>query len=375
MGGTVSAPLIACHFRQANPYAIPASLLMAPVVFLALLMIASTFLFYAACLWEGRPVDLLRCLYMVTITMSTIGYEDLIGTQSSRLLMGLNIFLIVVYMIAVAYAVSNFTAYLIEGRLSHYFQKNRIMKRIRSMEQHYIVCGVKDIGIYVARELHETKRPFVAVDDSRSALEALGKMIPKLNALEGDPTNDEVLKKAGILKARALIAALDNDKENLYLVVAAKDLNPVIKIAARYNDPATRHKFVNAGAASLVSPHMIGGLRIASELVRPQTVSFLDTMLRNRQETGTRVEEVEVPSGSPLVGRTLWDLWRTAGVWAIAFRRPSASEFEYNPDPQTKIVPGMVMIFIANPQLRKKVEACLAGGSEAKRPTQGSARR
>lgn len=334
-----------------------------PVLFLALLMAASTFVLYAVCHWEGRPAGLLQCLYMVTITMSTIGYEDMIGTQGSRLLTAVNIGLIVVYMLAVAYAVSNFTAYLIEGRLSNYFQRNKTRKRIRAMDQHYIICGIKDIGAHVARELHETKRPFVVVDDSAGAIEELRREMPKLSALEGDPTSDEMLQQAGIGRAKALIAALENDKENLYLVVAAKDLNPRIKIAARYNNPATRHKFVNAGASSLVSPNMIGGMRIASELVRPQTVSFLDTMLRNRQEAGTRVEEAEVPEGSPLAGRTLLELRREAGVTAVAYKDPAGPDFQYNPDPDTKLKPGMTVIFIANPEKRMTVEDCLAGES------------
>jgi voltage-gated potassium channel len=334
-----------------------------PVLFLVLLMAASTFVLYVACHWEGRQVGLLQCLYMVTITMSTIGYEDMIGTQGSRLLTALNIGLIVLYMLAVAYAVSNFTAYLIEGRLSNYFQRNKTRKRIRAMDQHYIICGVKDIGAHVARELHETKRPFVVIDDSAAAIEELRREMPKISALEGDPTSDEMLQQAGIGRAKALIAALENDKENLYLVVAAKDLNPSIKIAARYNSPATRHKFVNAGASSLVSPNMIGGMRIASELVRPQTVSFLDTMLRNRQEAGTRVEEVEVPEGSPLAGRTLLELRREAGVTVVAYKDPAKPDFQYNPDPDTRLKPGMTVIFIANPEKRAAVERCLAAGS------------
>ncbi len=343
-----------------------------PVLFLALLMAASTFIIYAACRWEGRPVGLLQCLYMVTITMSTIGYADMIGTQGSRLLTVLNIGLIVVYMLAVAYAVSNFTAFLIEGRLTHYFQRNKTRKRIRAMNQHYIICGVKDIGVYVARELRETKRPFVVIDDSRQALDDLRREMPKLAALEGDPTSDEMLQQAGIARAKALIAALENDKENLYLVVAAKDLNPGIKIAARYNNPATRHKFANAGASSLVSPNMIGGMRIASELVRPQTVSFLDTMLRNKQEAGTRVEEAEVAPNSPLAGKTLLDLHRETGVTAIAVRTREKEEYRYNPDSRTKMTAGMTVIFIANPDLRMAVESCLAVATQAPQPSKAA---
>jgi voltage-gated potassium channel len=336
--------------------------ILTPVLFIALLVVASSFLMYALAHVEGRDVTLLQSLYMVAITISTIGYEDMIGTQGSTLLTAVNIGLIFVYMLGVAYAVSNFTAFLIEGRLNKYFQVKKIMKQIGRMNKHYIICGAKDIGIYVARELADTSRPFVVIDENPHALELLKKEVPQAVAIEGDPTDDAVLARAGIGRAMALVAALETDKENLYLVVAAKDLNNSIKIASRFNNPATRHKFVNAGASYLVSPNMIGGMRIASELVRPSTVSFLDTMLRNKQDAGMRVEEIRIPDGSPFIGRTLLDVHKETGVLIISCQYPGKEEFEYNPAPLTRMVRGMVLIFIAHPEKRILVERKAAGG-------------
>lgn len=327
-----------------------------PIALIVLLVILSSFLLYGLARMEGREVSLLRSLYMVAITISTIGYEDMIGTQGSRMLTLVNIALIFIYMIGVAYAVSNFTAFLIEGRLNRIFQLRKLLKRIRRMDKHYIICGVKDIGVFVARELKETKRPFVVIDDNPHALEVVRKEIPDLVALEGDPTEDNILIEAGIKKAQALIAALETDKDNLYLVVAAKDLNNDIKIASRFNNPATRHKFVNAGASYLVSPNMIGGMRIASELVRPATVSFLDTMLRSKKHDAMRVEEFMVPKGSSFAGRALLDIHRETGVLVISAKRPGSDDFDYNPDPMMKIVPEMVLIFIATPDKRIALE-------------------
>lgn len=337
--------------------------ILAPILLIALLVVASAFLLYALARVEGRPVTLLQSLYMVAITISTIGYEDLIGTRGSTLLTIVNIALIFVYMLGVAYAVSNFTAFLIEGRLNKYFQVKKIMKRIGRMNRHFIICGAKDIGIFVARELAETRRPFVVVDESPHVLAQLAKEVPEAVAIEGDPTDDAVLAKAGIARAQALVAALDSDKENLYLVVAAKDINPGITIASRFNNPATRHKFVNAGATSLVSPNMIGGMRIASELVRPTTVSFLDTMLRNKADRAMRVEEVAVPAGSPLAGLTLAEVHKQTGLLVISCRQPGREEFEYNPAPSARVSPGMTLIFIAHPDQRALMERKAAGGA------------
>ncbi|MDI6739596.1 MAG: potassium channel protein [Candidatus Edwardsbacteria bacterium] len=335
--------------------------ILGPILFIAMLVLASAFLLYSLAQMEGRDVTLLQSLYHVTITIATVGYEDVIGCAGSQLLTAVNIGLIFVYMLGVAYAVSNFTAFLIEGRLNKYFQVKKIMKQIGRMNKHYVICGAKDIGIYVARELADTKRPFVVIDENPHALELLKKEVPKAVAIEGDPTDDAVLAKAGIHKAVALIAALETDKENLYLVVAAKDLNNEIKIASRFNNPATRHKFVNAGASYLVSPNMIGGMRIASELVRPTTVSFLDTMLRNKQDAGMRVEEIAVPAGSPFIGRTLLDVHKETGVLVISYKYPGREEFEYNPAPLTKVVKDMALIFIAHPEKRILMEQKTVG--------------
>jgi voltage-gated potassium channel len=173
----------------------------------------------------------------------------------------------------------------------------------------------------------------VVIDENAHALEILKKEVPKAVIIEGDPTDDAVLAKAGI------------------------------KIASRFNNPATRHKFINAGASSLVSPNMIGGMRIASELVRPTTVSFLDTMLRNKGDAGMRVEEVEIPAGSPLAGRTLLDVHKETGVLVISYKLPQREEFEYNPAPTAKVVPGMALIFISHPEQRILMERKVQGGT------------
>ncbi|MCU0607073.1 MAG: potassium channel protein [Candidatus Edwardsbacteria bacterium] len=336
--------------------------ILAPILLLVLLVLASSLLLHGVARLEGRDVTLLRSLYHVAITLSTVGYEDVIGCAGSTPLTLVNIALIFVFMLGVAYAVSNFTAFLIEGRLNKYFQVKKIMKQIGRMNKHYIICGAKDIGIYVARELADTKRQFVVIDESAHALEILQKEVPSAVAIEGDPTDDAVLARAGIARAQALVAALETDKENLYLVVAAKDIHPGIKIASRFNNPATRHKFTNAGAGYLVSPNMIGGMRIASELVRPTTVSFLDTMLRNKADRAMRVEEIEVPAGSPLAGLTLADVHKQTGLLVISCRQPGKEEFEYNPAPSVRVTAGMTLIFISHPEQRILMERKAAGG-------------
>ena len=328
-----------------------------PIKLLLVLMLASAFLFYALARWEDRDVTLLQCLYMVAITISTAGYEDPLNCKDSTILTLFNICAIMLYMVMVAYTISNFTAFLVEGRLRKYFQLKACLKRIKKMENHIIVCGIKDIGYFAAQELQETKRHFVVIDQDEAAVKALQHEIPSLVWLEGDATDDHILQQADIDKAQALIAALDDDKENLYLVLAARELNPKIKLAAKFNSPKARKKLLTAGAHHLVCPHQIGGLRIASELIRPQVVSFLDGMLRSNQDAGVRVEEVTVTAESDFVGQTLQDVFDQTGILVISCG--SGNQLTYNPNRQAKIEPDMSLLFIASADQRLAVEKAM----------------
>ena len=228
------------------------------------------------------------------------------------------------------------------------------------MDEHYIICGIKDVGGFVAQELNQTQRPFVVVDDDPVSIEKLRNEIPTVVSVEGDATDEDILIQAGVKKAKSLIACLETDKENVFLVLEASELNPALELAAKYDSPHTKSKLRKAGASRLVCPSQIGGLRIASELIRPRVVTFLDVMLRDKKETGIRVEQVKVPEGSGLVGKTLDDLYRQTQVLAIACQGDGQADFEYNPDPQTIIRAGMVLIFIATPAKRKVLEEAVA---------------
>lgn len=330
--------------------------LLHPVAVLAALIVVATGGFFILSRVEGRTPALWECLYMVIITISTLGYEDILATRSSPLLTVFNILIILASMGTVAYAFSNFTAFLVEGRLKKYFILKKHLKRIRKMEPHYIICGVKDIGIFAAKELHETKRPFIVIDDSPHALEALRQEIPSLVYLEGDATEDNLLAQAGVQRARALIACLDNDKDNIYLALAAREMNPRIQVAAKFNAPNTRRKLLKAGATCLVSPNMIGGMRIASELLRPQVVNFLDRMLRDRTNAGVRIEEFHPPENWPYLGLTLLELYQRTGVLVFSTALPDGEGFCYNPDPNTPITAGTTLIYIADPNQRLNLE-------------------
>ncbi|HCL55887.1 MAG TPA: hypothetical protein DHW82_02630 [Spirochaetia bacterium] len=333
-----------------------------PLIYLISLIILFSFMMYGLVLWEGiEGVTFLKCWYMQIITFSTIGYGDLFDSFKSQSLTTFNTITIFFYMIAVAYAVSNFTAFLIEGRMKQYFFYKKVLKRISKLENHYIICGIQDIGYFVVKELHETKRPFVVIEKDLNELEAIKKEIPDIIAINGDETDDTILIQAGIKNAKALIASIETDKDNLFLIVTAKELNKNIEIASKVVNPKLTKRFITAGAKYFVSPFMIGGMRIASELIRPQVVSFLDRMLRSKSAVGVRVEEVEIPDQSKFIGKNFIDVFKESGILPISYYNPENQDFEYNPDPHKTIIAHMKLIFIATPDQRIALEKAVHG--------------
>ena len=224
-----------------------------------------------------------------------------------------------------------------------------MMKQIGHLEGHTIVCGGGDTGYYVVEELLKCGRDVVLVDLDPKHLErcqALGDVL----TLEGDATQDQNLKDAGIERAAGLVVALHSDKDSLFVVMSAQILNPNLRIVAMAHDEAIENKMKRAGANAVVSPYFIGGLRMASEIIRPTTVQFLDTMLR--AEAGTiRVSEIQVGADSPFKGKSLKELNLPAkhNLLVLAVYEQDGRNFLYNPgrdhvlkDGQTLVVMGDV---------------------------------
>jgi voltage-gated potassium channel len=164
----------------------------------------------------------------------------------------------------------------------------------------------------------------------------------------GDATDDETLVAAGVGEAAGLIAALPSDKDNLFVVVSARQLNPKLRIVARCIEGGTEAKLKRAGATEVISPNAIGGMRMVSVMIRPQVVEFLDRMLRDR-EKNLRIEQVTVPEDSPLVGKPLRDtpIRKITQLLVIAAYQPGREEsYVYNPGPDFKVAPGVVLVVL-----------------------------
>ena len=303
----------------------------------------------------GEDWSFFDCVYMTVITVATIGYgevHDLSGNLAARVFTSVYILL---SLGTIAFAVTSITAFVVEGELKNVLGRRKMEKEIAGLRDHYVVCGGDEIAATIIRELHETKRPFVVVEPSRERLDKLLAAHPFLH-IQGDPGEDEVLVKAGVAHAKGVLLSLPTDEANLFVTVTVRSLNPGVRIVAKGTDVSTHPKLRRAGADYVVSPAAIGGMRMASQMVRPSVVTFLDTMLRDK-EKGLRVEEVAVAEGSTLAGKTLGEsrLRERTRALLVAVKRGGGEAYEFNPPDGDFVREGDVLIFIASPESLEEI--------------------
>ncbi|HVE13710.1 MAG TPA: potassium channel protein [Elusimicrobiota bacterium] len=296
--------------------------------------------------------------YMTTITLATIGYGEVhpLSNHGRAFTIGLA----VTGFGAVAYSLSAMTAFIVEGELSDVLRRRKMTKKIAALSGHYIVCGGGNTGRTILEELRSTGRDFVMLENDpvkASQMEEEGVLV-----LRGDALSDESLQEAGIERAAGLFCALANDRDNVFLVLSARSLNARLRIVSEIHDEGVRPKLLRGGADAVVSSFLIGGLRMASEMVRPAAVSFLDSMIRDKGSS-YRFEELEVPSASALVGKPAGEVHGAGdgGALLLAIRRPQAAAYEINPPSERPLAAGEVLVVIGNAdqvgQLKRRLSA------------------
>lgn len=293
-------------------------------------------------------------LYMTVITLATVGYGEIHPlTTPGRVF---TIFLIMGGMGIILYAVTEVTAFIVEGEMTGFIRRRRMQKTVGKLSNHYIICGAGKTGLHVVEELVRTKRTYVVIEHDPERLEKLTDR--GYTVLQGDATEDSVLQQAGIGRAAGLVTTLLNDKDNLFVVITARGLNPKLRIVSKITELDSREKFLRNGADSAVSANYIGGLRMASELIRPDAVSFLDTMLRDN--SGLRVEDITVGPSTRYGGMTLshCDVLQKHGILLVSMKHNGETQF--NPVHQTKLHAGDSLIVIGTPDQLQAARQALA---------------
>jgi voltage-gated potassium channel len=293
---------------------------------------------------EGWP--LMDGLYMTVITMATIGYGETRPLDESGRLFTIG--LIFASIGIAGYAISTVGAFIVEGQLYNVIRGRRMDRQINLLKNHIILCGAGHTGKWVAEELFKTRTPFVIIEQDENALSHISH-IDDMLFVEGDATSDTTLRSAGIERARGLVTSLGADKDNVFVVLTARSLNPKLRIVARVVDVENTGKLMTAGADDVVSANAIGGLRMASVMLRPSVVSFLDQMLRVAGGA-LRVEEVAVNKVPDIVEKTLMqaDVRGRSGMLVVAVKRDK--EYLFNPDPKMVLRAEDVLIVMGTPE-------------------------
>jgi voltage-gated potassium channel len=284
-------------------------------------------------------------LYMTVTTVSSVGYSEVLPLTARGRAFTMVVIFFAVTGLGIWWAL--ITALIVELDLGGLVRRRRVMRRIEDLSDHVIVCGGGRIGKVVIHELMREGTPFVLVERHGERAADLLQDHPDLLWIEADATKEHNLTAARIHAARGLAACLDQDGENLLLCLTAHHLKPELNVVARANEEESVDKLLRAGADHVISPIATGGIRMASMLLRPSVVSFLDVATTAGGEMTLRLEETVIPLQSKLVGKTLADarIPQRTGLVVLALRRGrGAADLVYNPGPETRLEPHNVLI-------------------------------
>ena len=283
-----------------------------------------------------EDLSLLDALYMTVITATTVGFREM---SPGGLSTGGRIFTMALIICGIAigtYAIGSIIAFIIEGRLGHVIRRKRMHRKIQSLQDHYVVCGIGRTGMEVVKELDRVKVPYVAIDRNEKKVNHLIESIPGALALIGNATEETVLEEANIREARTIICALPNDADNIVAVLTARGLKIDLLIISRGVDEESVRKLERAGADHVILPANIAGIRMASFAVRPYVCDFLDFVTRGKDVT-LRMEEVFLHPESVVVGKKLREsrIRQESDTIVIGIRR--GVEMIINPGVETEL--------------------------------------
>lgn len=300
------------------------------------------------------PVGFIDGLYMTVITLATVGYREVAPVGPGAKLF--TIFLIGFGVVTAAWLVRNF----VEATLGETFwisvQRRRSRNMVETLVGHYIVCGYGRLGRHIVRDLDARGEPYVVVDwNGEVEPELLAARIP---FVIGDATHDEILRSAGIERAQGLVAALDSDAANVLAILTARDLKPDLQIVARANSEALEGRLRRAGADRVITPHSIGGHRMALALLRPAVDDFFGRVFNLGVQPDVDIGQVTVAPASPFAGQTVaaCDLRRVRNVSILAIRKDDGS-FDLNVEPERVITAGETLILLGPAEAIYDLEA------------------
>lgn len=294
--------------------------------------------------------------YMVVITLSTIGYEEVHRLSHAGRVF--NVAVIIAGVGLVFLMIGALTQALLEFELRKVFGKRRMEREVASLKNHYIICGAGRVGRSVASELSRKPCPFVIVETAENRASTLD---PKWPVVVGDAASEKTLREAGIERARGLVAAATTDATNIYIVLTARSLNSNLKIIARASEETAQKHLKTAGADVVISPYVSAGHRIAQSFLRPNVLDFLDIATARQGQLEMVIEEIKVAPESSLANATVGSsrIHHNFGIMILAIRG-TQGEIRFNPQAAEPIHAGDYLIVMGEPAQMGKLEELAA---------------
>ncbi|MBC7828597.1 MAG: potassium channel protein [Chitinophagaceae bacterium] len=287
----------------------------------------------------------LEAFYMTTISVTTAGFTEVRKlSDAGRIFTS---FLLITSWVAFAFAITRITQYIINGEVNKYFKNRRIMKAIDNLNHHVIVCGFGRNGQQAAQTLGYHSQQYIVIENDQEVMDRIVEEQPGLIYIIGDSTDDDVLIRAGIHRAKALITALPADANNVFIVLSARSLNPGIQIISRASEKNSYAKLVKAGADNVIMPDKIGGTHMATLVSKPDVIEFID-YLSGAEGEAIHIESVsynELPTD--IRGQTLKKImaWKKTGVNCIGIK-DAEGKFIISPPEETIIEKGMKVLVL-----------------------------
>jgi voltage-gated potassium channel len=290
--------------------------------------------------------NFLDSLYMTIITMTTVGFGEIHPLNEHEKIF--TIFLILLSIVVYAYSVTALSEYLVNGKLLQLLKLRKVQKKIQNLKNHTIVCGYGRNGKQAVIKLKNFNMPCVVIEKDKALIEQLDR--DNILYVEGDATQDESIQKAAVHNAKSLITALASDSDNLFVVLSARQFNKNMTIISRASNESSINKLKIAGANNIIMPDKIGGMHMASLVVTPDLVEFVDrlTML---EEGSTNLEEILVNDlPSEFLNKTIrdLDLRRRTGCSVIGFKT-ATNDYIVNPESETILTADSNLIVLGRP--------------------------
>jgi len=298
---------------------------------------------------DYTPLD---ALYMTVITLSTVGFKEVreLSPQGEVFV----IFLIILGVISATLVMSTIGQMILEGQIREIFGRRRMDSKIKVLKDHYIIAGFGRVGRQVVDEFVERKVPFVVIEKEEGALDYLNRH--DYYYIIGEATEDDSLIAAGIERANALVSTLPSEADNVYLTLTARHINPNLYIIGRADNPGGEKKLMRAGANSVVSPHILGGMRMAMSALRPNVVDFMQMTALGG--SGLSIEEVAVPPKCHFSGKSLVQSKIKAeyGITIIGIKKPG-KKMQINPPPDAIIEEEDILVLVGSQDQLEKLSS------------------